>query len=139
MSPRTSPLIDGVDAASAARAVTEGVLLADYRYLGQKSDKSAASKLETLSLVVGQSDERAATRGIAQGVVTSDAANLARELANTPANLLTARASRRARSSSPASAVSPPRCSTVTSSRRWDAAACSASTPARSSRREWSS
>jgi leucyl aminopeptidase len=82
----------GVDSATAARAVTEGVLLADYRYLGQKSDKSAASKLETLSLVVGQSDERAATRGIAQGVVTSDAANLARELANTPANLLTARA-----------------------------------------------
>ena len=31
--------VDGVDAASAARAVTEGVLLADYRYLGQKSDK----------------------------------------------------------------------------------------------------
>jgi leucyl aminopeptidase len=82
--------VDGVDAASAARAVTEGVLLADYRYLGQKSDKSAASKLEALSLVVGQSDERAATRGISQGVVTSDAANLARELANTPANLLTA-------------------------------------------------
>jgi leucyl aminopeptidase len=83
---------DGVDAATAARAVTEGVLLADYRYLGQKSDKSAASKLEALSLVVSQADERAATRGIAQGVVTSDAANLARELANTPANLLTARA-----------------------------------------------
>ena len=82
--------VDGVDAASAARAVTEGVLLADYRYVGQKSDKSGASKLETLSLVVGQSDERAATRGIARGVVTSDAANLARELANTPANLLTA-------------------------------------------------
>jgi leucyl aminopeptidase len=83
---------DGVDAATAARAVTEGVLLADYRYLGQKSDRSAASKLETLSLVVGQSDERAAARGSAHGVVTSDAANLARELANTPANLLTARA-----------------------------------------------
>ena len=45
-----------------------------------------------LSLVVGQSDERAATRGIAQGVVNAGAANLARDLANTPANLLTARA-----------------------------------------------
>ena len=51
-----------------------------------------ASKLETLSLVVGESAERAAARGIAQGVVTSEAANLARELANTPANLLTASA-----------------------------------------------
>ena len=84
--------VGGVDAVTAARAVTEGVLLADYRYLGQKSDKSGTSTLEALSLVVGQPDERAATRGIAQGVVTSDAANLARELANTPANLLTARA-----------------------------------------------
>ena len=73
---------DGVDAATAARAVTEGVLLADYRYLGQKTDKSGASKLETLSLVVGESAERATARGHAQGVVTSDAANLARELAN---------------------------------------------------------
>jgi len=83
---------DDVDATSAARAVTEGVLLADYRYVGQKSDKSSASKLESVSLVVGQSDERAATRGIAQGAVNAEAANFARELANTPANLLTARA-----------------------------------------------
>ena len=82
----------GVDAGTAARAVTEGVLLADYRYVGQKSDRSSVSKLESLSLVVAQSDERAATRGIAQGVVNADAANFARELANTPANLLTARA-----------------------------------------------
>jgi leucyl aminopeptidase len=83
---------DGLDGASAARAVTEGVLLANYRYVGQKTDKSGASKLEALSLVVGQGSERSATRGAAQGVVTSEAANLARELANTPANLLTARA-----------------------------------------------
>ena len=45
---------------------------------------------------------RRAARGIAQGVVTSEAANLARELANTPANLLTARAFAARRSSSPA-------------------------------------
>ena len=83
---------DGVDAGTAARVVTEGVLLADYRYVGQKSDKSSVSKLESVSLVVGQSEERAATRGIAHGIVNADAANLARELANTPANLLTARA-----------------------------------------------
>jgi leucyl aminopeptidase len=82
----------GLNAGSAARAVTEGVLLANYRYIGQKTDKSGASKLEALSVVVGQGSERAATRGVAQGVVTSDAANLARELANTPANVLTARA-----------------------------------------------
>src|SRR4051794_1526322 len=83
---------DGVDPGTAARAVTEGVLLADYRYVGQKSDKSSTSKLQSVSLVIGRAEERAATRGIAQGIATSDAANLARELANMPPNVLTARA-----------------------------------------------
>lgn len=105
---------DGVDVATAARSVTEGVLLADYRYLGQKTDKSGASKLATLSLVVDSSDERAAN--------ALAVSRLAGVLA-----------------SSPAPAVLPPRCSIATSSKRWDAAACSASTPARSSRRGWSS
>jgi hypothetical protein len=68
------------------------VLLADYRYVGQKSDKSSTSKLQSVSLVIGRAEERAATRGIAQGIATSDAANLARELANMPPNVLTARA-----------------------------------------------
>jgi leucyl aminopeptidase len=82
----------GIDAATAARVVTEGVLLANYRYVGQKSDSSGASTLDTVSLVVGQAAERAAAKGVALGVATADAANLARELANTPANVLTARA-----------------------------------------------
>ena len=46
-SPPTSPRPTASTPRTAARAVTEGVLLADYRYVGQKSDKSAASKLET--------------------------------------------------------------------------------------------
>jgi leucyl aminopeptidase len=83
--------ISGVDAATAARVVTEGILLANYRYLGQKTDRSGASRLETVSLVVGQSSERSATRGAKQGVVTAEAANLARDLCNAPANVLTAR------------------------------------------------
>ena len=84
---------DGVDAATvAARSVTEGMLLANYRYLGQKTDRSGVSRLENVSLVVGQSSERSATSGAKQGVVTADAANLARDLANAPANVLTARA-----------------------------------------------
>src|SRR5262245_7283727 len=60
------------DATASARAVTEGVLLADYRYLGQKTDKSGVSKLETLSLLVGQASEKQAARGIAQGIVAAD-------------------------------------------------------------------
>ncbi len=81
----------GGDVAAAAQAVTEGVLLANYRYLGVKTDTSGASKLETLSLVAATAGERSARRGAERGVVTSGAANLARELANMRANLLTAR------------------------------------------------
>src|SRR4029078_9970809 len=58
---------DGIDAGTAGRAVTEGALLADYRYVGQKSDQSSVSKLQSLSLVVGQSDERDASRRTLQG------------------------------------------------------------------------
>jgi leucyl aminopeptidase len=44
-----------------------------------------------LSLVSASAGERSARRGAERGAVTSGAANLARELANMPANLLTAR------------------------------------------------
>jgi leucyl aminopeptidase len=79
------------DRAQVAQAVAEGILLANYRYLGQKTDRSGASVLETVSLVVGQAHERAARRGVDRALATSAAANLARDFANTPANLLTAR------------------------------------------------
>jgi leucyl aminopeptidase len=86
-------LVDAVefDAAAAAQAVVEGALLANYRYLGLKTDRSGASTLTTLSLVAGQARERGAGRGVARGQVTAAAANLARDFANTPPNGLTAR------------------------------------------------
>ncbi len=80
-----------IDATEAARAVTEGALLATYRYLGLKNDTSLASSLESLALVVSAKREKAAIRGTDQGGVTARAANLARELANTPPSHLTAR------------------------------------------------
>jgi leucyl aminopeptidase len=84
--------IDGVDAATAAQAVTEGVLLAAYRYVGLKNDASGASSLKSLTLTASAAREKAATRGAARGVVTSQAAYLARDLANMPPAYLTARA-----------------------------------------------
>ena len=86
-------LVDAVDldAAAAAQAVVEGALLANYKYLGQKTDRSGASALASLSLVAGQARERGAARGAARGQVTAAAANLARDFANTPPNGLTAR------------------------------------------------
>jgi leucyl aminopeptidase len=85
-------LADGADdASSAAQAVVEGVLLARYRYVALKNDQSGAAPVEALTLMVGAKDDKAATKGAERGVVTARAANLARELANTPASHLTAR------------------------------------------------
>ena len=71
--------------------MTEGVLLARYRYVGLKNDTSGAAPLESLALVVAAKHDRAAGRGADRALVTSRAANLARELANTPPSHLTAR------------------------------------------------
>jgi leucyl aminopeptidase len=85
-------LVDGADdVTAAAQAVVEGVLLARYRYVALKNDRSGAAPVEALTLMVAAKDEKAAARGADRGVVTSRAANLARELANTPASHLTAR------------------------------------------------
>src|SRR5690606_31263433 len=85
-------LVDGApDVASAAQAVVEGVVLARYRYVALKSDSSTTGPLEALTLTVAAGDEKAAVRGADRGGVTARAANLARELANTPASHLTAR------------------------------------------------
>jgi len=73
------------------RAVTEGILLASYRYVGAKNDEGAANPLTEATLVAASKDSKAAVDGVAAGVVAARAARLARELANTPPNLLTAR------------------------------------------------
>jgi leucyl aminopeptidase len=88
----TNLVASGGDVAASAQAVTEGILLADYRYLGQKTDRSGASKLDTVSLVVDQAGEKAASKGVQRGQATAAAAILARDFANTPPNTLTARA-----------------------------------------------
>ena len=81
----------GDDPAQAAQAVIEGALLATYRYVAQKNDKTSASTLETLTLMVDEKHAKPAGKGSERGVIAADAANLARELANTPPSHLTAR------------------------------------------------
>jgi leucyl aminopeptidase len=83
--------LEGVDAKSAGQAVTEGALLAAYRYIGLKSDRSSASTLATVSLVVGDKRIAGVRLGTDRGGVTGAAACLARDLANTPPSHLTAR------------------------------------------------
>jgi leucyl aminopeptidase len=76
--------------AAAAQAVTEGVLLATYRYVAQKNDKSTGNALRELTLIGSAANADAMTRGADRGSTMAAAANLARELANTPPSHLTA-------------------------------------------------
>jgi leucyl aminopeptidase len=79
----------GVSPAAAAQAVTEGVLLARYRYEQRKKAKSDAP-LEELTLVTTAERIKAETAGAERGRVMAAAAMLARDLANAPAMELTA-------------------------------------------------
>ncbi|HEY5423664.1 MAG TPA: M17 family peptidase N-terminal domain-containing protein, partial [Ilumatobacteraceae bacterium] len=82
--------VDGVEAGAAAQAVVEGALLAAYRYHGLKTEPATPS-LQELALVVGERRTSAAEAGVGRGLATTTAANLARDLANTPPAHLTAR------------------------------------------------
>ena len=79
----------GVAPAAAAQAVTEGVLLARYRYEQLKSKKSGVP-LEQLTLVTTAERAKAETAGAKTGQTMASAAMLARDLANAPAKELPA-------------------------------------------------
>ena len=83
--------VDGVDAKEAAQAVTEGVLLASYRYTGLKNEPSNASRLVGLTLVAGDKRSKEIAKGAERGKVVATAAAFARELANTPPTYLNAK------------------------------------------------
>lgn len=80
-----------IGASEAAQAVTEGVLLASYRYVGLKNGDDAASRLESLTLVGSAKRAKGLEAGVALGRATAGAGALARELANTPATHLNAK------------------------------------------------
>ncbi|MEY4339317.1 MAG: hypothetical protein RLZ14_1167 [Actinomycetota bacterium] len=82
--------LDGVDAAKAGQAITEGGLLAAYRYAGIKKEPNR-SNLTELVLVVGEKRSKGVVAGVERGRVTSAAASLARDLANTPPAHMNAR------------------------------------------------
>src|SRR4051794_3272384 len=82
--------VDGVEPAAAAQAVVEGALLAAYRYHGLKTEPPTAG-LQELTVVVGERGSSGAQTGVDRGLVTANAANLARDLANPPPAHLTAR------------------------------------------------
>ncbi|MGH8949548.1 MAG: leucyl aminopeptidase family protein, partial [Acidimicrobiia bacterium] len=73
----------------AGQVVVEGALLARYRYDALKKEPTVAPITE-LTLIVDGRRSAAVRRGAARGVITAEATNLARDLANTPPALLTA-------------------------------------------------
>ena len=131
------PSIGTADAADAAQALAEGAILARYRF-SELQRKPKDTPLERIELLIDGVDHRAASAGIETGIVTARAANIARDLANTPPGHLTAadladvavvlgaavRVRRRGRSTGSSSSSSA-------------AAACSASTRAAPRSRAW--
>ncbi len=82
---------DGLDPRAAAQAVTEGVLLASYRYVGLKNDPKNASRLEGLTLIAAAKRSKEVASGAERGKIVAAAAAFARELANTPPTYLNAK------------------------------------------------
>src|SRR5215216_316803 len=81
--------LDGVAPDAAGQAVIEGILLARYRYGALKRDAPAAG-LRTVTLVTSAGRSAFVERGACRGEITARAAQLARDLANTPPGYLTA-------------------------------------------------
>jgi leucyl aminopeptidase len=86
----TLPDGNGVSPADAAQAAVEGILLARYRYRPLKRTTKQEPPLEGLTLVSSLPQEEL-RRGVDRGRLTARAAELARDLSNAPATLLTAR------------------------------------------------
>ncbi|MFF2495697.1 leucyl aminopeptidase [Agromyces sp. NPDC058064] len=83
------PSTGGTDIAAAAQALTEGALLARYRFDTLKREPKDVA-LERLELRIDGADASHAAAGVEIGLVTARAANLARDLANSPPGHLTA-------------------------------------------------
>jgi leucyl aminopeptidase len=80
---------DGIAPDVAAQAVVEGIVLASYRYGALKREAPAAG-LREITLIATTPRTAATERGAERGRITANAAQLARDLANSPPGHLTA-------------------------------------------------
>ena len=87
----TLPDIGSVAPKIAAQALVEGVLLARYRYRPLKRTTQQEPPLEELTIVSPSNSVERLKNGIERGRITARATELARDLSNAPATLLTAR------------------------------------------------
>ena len=82
--------IGGMDAGESACAIAEGSVLGTYRFSKHRTTAPETGEIETLALVeVDDSKLAALEAGVEKGKVIAEAANLARDMANEPANYMT--------------------------------------------------
>jgi len=84
------PSLEGLDTESAAEAATEGIMLGAYRmtkYL--TGDDGKQPRIAAALLMADRGVLKAVQRGAARGTIRADAANVARDLVNEPAGVLT--------------------------------------------------
>jgi len=80
----------GIDAEKAAQAVTEGAILGLYAFRRHQTKEPEQKDIEELLIVeVDESKLPQMERGRAKGKVLAEATNLARDMANEPANYMT--------------------------------------------------
>ncbi|MBI2868081.1 MAG: leucyl aminopeptidase [Chloroflexi bacterium] len=82
--------IGGLDVTRCAQAIAEGALLGAYRFVRHKSKSDNNSDVEEL-LIVERDAARlpALEQGVRTGLLLAESANLARDLVNEPANIMT--------------------------------------------------
>ncbi|MEM4389556.1 MAG: leucyl aminopeptidase [Candidatus Micrarchaeia archaeon] len=73
-----------------AACIAEGAILANYSFTSFKTPEKEEPKkeIDEVTIIVGEK-ERAVADSVSRAVITAEAANYARELANTPANIAT--------------------------------------------------
>ncbi|MGE0881727.1 MAG: leucyl aminopeptidase [Acidimicrobiia bacterium] len=79
-----------VDAKSAAQAVVEGIVMADYKFVALKSDKTAPLT-DRVTLIADTAKVRPLTAGITRGQALAEAVVMARDLVNSPGGVINAR------------------------------------------------
>ena len=82
--------VGGIDAEKSAQAVTEGAMLGLYTFRKHQTKEAEEGEIEQL-LIVERDEEKLAAleRGCAGGRIMAEATNLARDMANEPANYMT--------------------------------------------------
>ncbi len=82
--------IAGMDAESSAQAIAEGSILGLYRFQRHKTKNDNKSDIEELQIVERDTSKTAALQaGAERGSVVAEAACMARDLVNEPANVMT--------------------------------------------------